>query len=193
MKDERATRKGTATVVNSVNPRSLLAVTLLLVVGVMALPSAASADLPKKPACAAVTATQLKSTFKFSFSSHWTSKEHHTTTLQQLACNYRSAEGDLSIDYYRYSSDKAARAHFSSVRKALIRQGNNGSPDSIVQLLPLIKLRGIGTMALRSTDGTVVEFVNGVDSVTIENGFADLTSRTVREMVAFARYVDLHG
>ncbi len=175
-------------------PRTLsIATTLLLVLGVLAMPFAASADLPKKPACSAVTSTLLKSTFKFSFSTHWTSKEHQTKTLQHLACNYTSAEGDLSIDYNRYSSDKAARAHYNSVRRSLIRQGKNEPPDTITQLLPLIKLHDIGEMAFRSTDGTVVQFVDGVDSVTIENGFADLSHQEVREMVAFAVHIDRHG
>jgi hypothetical protein len=177
----------------SVNPRTLSAVTVLLVAGVLTLPSAASASLPKKPACSDVSSTLLKSTFGFSFSTHWTSKEHHTATLQRLACTYRSADGDLSIAYSRYPSDTAARARYSSARRSLIRQGNNEPPDAMTQLLPLVKLRGIGDLALRGTDGTVVQFGDGAYFVTIENGFADLNSRTTRKMVALARYVDSHG
>lgn len=166
---------------------------VLLVAGLLVLPSVASADLPRAPACSNVTSKLLKSTFGFSFSAHPTSRERRTNTLQHLACTYRSAEGDLSIAYNRYSSDAAARAHYASVRKSLIRQGNDSSGMTITQLLPLIKLRGIGDMAFRSTDGTVLEFVDGVDSVTIEHGFADLTRRTTRRMVALAGYVDRHG
>jgi hypothetical protein len=114
--------------------------------------------------------------------------------VQHLGCTYRSADGDLTIAYNRYSSGQAALAHYTSVKKELIRQGNNDSSGmTVTELLPLIRLRGIGDKALRSTDGTVVEFVDGVDSVTIEHGFADLNRRTTRGMVALAGYVDHRG
>jgi hypothetical protein len=179
--------------VNAAAARKLSVATLLLVVSVLALPVAASADLPAKPTCSRVTSKLLKSTFRYSFSAHPTAKAHHTKTLQHLGCTYRSPDGDLTIAYNRYESAAAARAHYTSVRRSLIKQGNNDSGMGITQLLPLIKLRGLGDMALRSTDGTVVEFVDGVDSVTLEHGFADLTPRVTREMVALAAYVDHHG
>jgi hypothetical protein len=180
-------------VIRLVHPRTLSVASLVLAVGVLALPLTASADLSKKPACSTVTATLLKSTFGYSFSAHPTSKAHQTKTLQHLVCTYRSGQGDLSIEYDRYSSGKAARAHYDSFRKSLIRQGNSDSGMTVTQLLPLVKLRGLGDIAFRSTDGTVVEFVDGADSVTIENGFAELDLRMTRKMVALARYVDGHG
>lgn len=165
-----------------------------LVVGVLVLASAASASLPTKPECSDVTSTVLQSTFSFSFSTHWTSKGHRAKTVDHLGCVYRSADGALSIDYNRYLSAAAARAHYVTVRKSLTRRGNAGASSmSVTQLLPLVELRGVGDVALRSTDGTVIEFVDGVDSVTIEHGFADISPRTTRAMVALAGYVDHHG
>jgi hypothetical protein len=175
-------------------PKIAAALSLLLVVAASALPAAASADLPKRPSCADVSPALLKSTFGFSFSIHAISKEHQSKKLQHLDCDYRGAAGDLSLVYKRYSSDKAARADFSSVRKSLIRRGKAEAADSFVQLLPLSKLRGVGDMAFRSDDGTVLQFVDGVDSVTIENGFPlDTPIRIIRGMVALAKYVDRHG
>lgn len=169
-------------------------VAVLLLLTAVVLPSTSSANLPRKPACSAVTATLLKSTFGFSFSSHPSSTSKQGKTVQHLGCTYRSADGDLTIAYNRYSSGQAALAHYTSVKKELIRQGNNDSSGmTVTELLPLIRLRGIGDKALRSTDGTVVEFVDGVDSVTIEHGLADLNRRTTRGMVALAGYVDHRG
>ncbi len=173
--------------------RAAVSIATLLAAGAMALPSVASADLPRKPACSNVTAQQLKSTFGFSFSSRPSSTERETKTLHHLGCTYRSSEGNLSISYNRYSSSAAARAHFSAVKRSLIRQANNGISDGVTQLLPLVKLRGLGDLALRSTDGTVVEFVDGIDGVTIRNGFADVGPQEVRKMVVFAGYVDEHA
>jgi hypothetical protein len=186
-----------AWVTRPTGPRTLAVISLALAAGVLALPSAASANLPTKPSCSAVARTLLRSTFGYSFPRYPTSKQHHTKTLQRLVCTYHSGrggkDGDLSIEYYRYSSNNAARAHYSSIRKRLIRQGNNQSMDVISQVLPLIKLRGICDMALRTDDGTTVQFVEGVDFVTIDNGFADINSRTISGMVALASYVDRHA
>lgn len=168
-----------------------IVVSLLIAAGVLAAPITASADLPKLPACSRVASTLLKSTFGFSFSSRPTAKEQRTKTFDHLRCTYTSRSGDLSVDYYRYTSDNAARAHYVAVKTSLIRQGNNGS--GITQLLPLIKLHGIGDIALRSTDGTVVEFVDGIDCVELEHGFANVTPQTTRGMVALATYIDRHG
>lgn len=175
------------------NRRVLCLTALLAVLGVLALPAAGLGDLPKKPSCSALTPALLKSSFGFTFSAHAIAKQHRTTTLQHLACTYRSKDGELSIAYNRYTSASAARAHYASVRRSLIKQGNDSSGMGITQLLPLVKLRGLGDMAFRSTDGTVVEFVDGVDSVTLEHGFADVTPRVTREMVALAGYVERHG
>jgi len=172
--------------------RALLCTGLALAIGVLALPLTASANLPKKPACSAVTAKQLKSAFGYSFS-HPTAKAHQTKTMQRLVCTYTSDQGDLSIEYDTLLSNKAARARYAAVQKALIREANNTPVDIPTQLLPLLPVGGLGDTALRSTDGTVVAFVDGVDCVTIENGFAEIDRRMTRKMVAFAHYVDGHA
>jgi hypothetical protein len=149
---------------------------------------------PKKPACSDPTAKQLKSMFGFSFSRHPTAKRHQTKAVRHLECTWSSADpGDLTIDYDRYSSVATARAQYRSDRRALIREGKNQPPDIPSQLLPLINVRGIGDLALRSTDGTVIEFVDGIDTVRIENGFADLSYRMTLRMLALARYIGAHG
>lgn len=172
---------------------TLFVSTLSLAVAVLALPGSASADLPRKPACSQVTAKLLKSTFGSTFAERPTATEHRTGTVDHLRCIYSSLDGDLEIDYFRYSSDTAARAHFAAVKRSLIRRGNNQAIDTVTQLLPLVTVRGIGDMALRSTDGSVIEFVDGIDTVTIENGFADLSLQTTAKSVVFAKRVDSHG
>lgn len=173
--------------------RTFAVASLLLVAGALALPGAVPAKLPKKPACTDVSAALLKRTFGFSFSKHGRSRRHDTRSVRHLACVYRSSAGELSITYDRYPSVAAARAHYVSFRKALIRRGNAEPPDAMTQLLPLVKLPDIGDAAFRSTDGTVVEFVDGVATVTLEHGFAQLTPRVTRAMVSLAEHVDRRG
>jgi hypothetical protein len=173
--------------------RHTIAASLLIAIAALAAPIPASADLPNKPACSALTGALLKSRFGFTFSNRSSSQEHHTPAVDHLSCRYTSRDGDLTIAYNRYSSDRAARSRYSSDKKSLIRRGNGGSGLTINQILPLIKLHGIGDMALRSTDGTIVEFTDGIDCVRIENGFAAINSRTTREIVALATYVDRNG